>query len=470
MGFFLALKLRRASDTLSIEKKRDDLRRDYEEFESFSNSEELQHFYELEKYVLSDSFKKNKKNIEGYSYKRSDLYQSEKQFKRFQRSKKFKTYFRLKDSSDLSTFSMMENSEEIVRYSELEKLVKSPGFNKKQQAEELKEFKTLKQSARIKEYFKFKKSRAYRIYKEVDASVDLKKYIDLEERISTDEFQNEKAFLLDKKRFEKTDDFKKLQEYQSLKKSETYIKYFKLKEKNPFTDLQKWELTFSDEFEGAKLDQEKWITRFYWGDKLMDKGYSLENELQLYTDGQNISLNASNASLQARKEKMNGLMWKGNLGFVPQDFDYTSAIMNSGKTFRQKFGRFEAKIKLQNHQQVRNSFWMVADKSTPHIDIIKTLNGGSLFQANYWGNEEQPQSEEKKVKGVDLTKGYFIYTLEWTATELIWKINDVVVRRQNQGVPQDEMYLNFALAVLKDQNNLNSCMNIDWVRCYQRKE
>eukprot|EP01029_Cantina_marsupialis_P017351 TRINITY_DN389_c0_g1_i1.p1 TRINITY_DN389_c0_g1~~TRINITY_DN389_c0_g1_i1.p1 ORF type:complete len:471 (-),score=68.41 TRINITY_DN389_c0_g1_i1:654-2066(-) len=470
MSFFLAAKLRKASDTLSIEKKRDNLRRDFEEFERFSQSEELENYKELEKYVLSDDFKKNRKNIEGKSYKRSDLYKEEKEFKKYQRSRKFKIYFRLKDSSELSTFAMMEKSDEVARFVELESLVKSSTFNKKKQADEFHEYKLLKRSARIREYFKFKKSKAYRIYLEVGPSSELKKYNELEEKISSDEFQEEKAFLLDKKRYEKTEDFKKLQEYQSLKKSEQFVKYFKLKEKDPFVEIRKWELTFSEEFDNQQLDREKWITKFYWGDKLMDQGYSLDGDLQVYTDGENVNIQGSAASLCAKKEKKSGLVWNQNLGFMPQEFDYSSALINTGQAFRQKYGRFEAKIKLQNHQQVRNSFWMVADKSLPHIDILKTVNGGTLFQGNIWGNEKMPERSEKKVKGVDLTKGYFIYTLDWTSNELVWKINDVVVKKQNQGVPQDEMYLNFALAVLKEQNNLNASMDIDWVRCYQIKE
>ena len=93
MRFFLASKLRRASNTVAIEKKRDELRSDFEEFELFSKSEELKHFNKLEIYVLSDEFKRNRKSVESKSFKRSELFQDEKQFKRFQKSKKFKFIF-----------------------------------------------------------------------------------------------------------------------------------------------------------------------------------------------------------------------------------------------------------------------------------------------------------------------------------------------------------------------------------------
>ena len=86
-----------------------------------------------------------------------------------------------------------------------------------------------------------------------------------------------------------------------------------------------------------------------------------------------------------------------------------------------------------------------------------------------WGNQNSPQKSEFKVRGIDLRKGYFIYSLDWSSNELIWKINDVTVKKQTTGIPQESMYLNFSIAVKEANNNLNAEMEIDWIRCYQRK-
>jgi beta-glucanase (GH16 family) len=470
MAFFLAYKLRKASDTLSLEKKRDGLKNDFEEFKAFSKSEELKEFNELETFVLSENFKKNRKSIESKSYKKSDLFADEKKFKRFQKSKRFKTYFRLKDSSELSAFEMTKESEEISRYQELDKIVHAAGFNKKEQAEELNEFKLMKNSQRIKDYFKFEKSKAFKIYQEVDGSKDLKTYLELEEKIASEEFQKEKNFLLDKKRFEKTEEFEKLQEYTRLNASETFKKYFALQKKNSFDELKKWELSFSEEFDKKQLDSEKWINKYFWADELLNKSYSLESDLHIFTDGKNIEHSGSSIVLQARKEKKEGLMWNPSMGFVPKEFDYTSAIINTGKSFRQKYGRFEAKIKLSNANQVDHSFWMVSDKKTPHVDVLKTSPDGKLLMGNYWGKDTQPSLKQFKIKGVDTSKGYFIYTLDWSQNELVWKINDVVVKTQTEGVPQEPMYLNFSLGVTKEQQSVNAALEIDWVRCYKKTE
>lgn len=470
MSFFLAYKLRKASDTVGIENKRNTLRKDFEEFEVFSISEELKDYYDLEAYVLSEKFKSNRKSIESKSYKKSDLFKDEKDFKRFQRSKKFKTYFRLKDSNELSTFELTKVSEEIFRYKELDSIVHSGNFNRKEQVEELKEFKLMKKSQHIKDFFKFAKSKFYKIYKELEGSKELEEYLKLEEKISSDEFQEEKADLLDKKRFEKTEDYKKFQEYLALKESDKYKKYFVLKNKNPFGELSKWELTFSDEFDSKSLNEEKWINKYFWANELLNKGYSINSDLHTFTEGKNIDQSGSSIQLQARKETQEGLLWNPTIGFVPNQFDYTSAIINTGKSFRQKYGRFEAKIKLTNPNQVTHSFWMVADKNLPHIDVLKTSADGKMVLGNYWGNEDKINLKQFKIKGVDVSKGYFIYTLDWKQNELVWKINDVVVKTQTEGVPQDPMYLNFSMAVTKEQQSVNASFEIDWVRCYKIKE
>lgn len=469
MSFFLAYKLRKASDTVGIENKRDTLRKDFEEFEAFSTSEELKDYLDLEAYVLSENFKSNRKSIESKSYKKSELFKDEKDFKRFQRSKKFKTYFRLKGSNEVSVFELTKVSAEIERFKELDTLVHSGNFNKKEQAGDLKEFKLMKSSQHIKDFFKFEKSKSYKIYKELEDSKELADYLKLEEKISSDEFQKEKSDLLDKKRFEKTEDFKKYQEYLRLKESDEYKKYFAFKNKNPFGELNKWELAFSDEFDSKSLNAEKWINKYYWGDELLNKGYSLSSDLHAFTEGKNIGHFDSSILLEARKEKYDGLLWNPTMGFVPNEFDYTSAILNTGKSFRQKYGRFEAKIKLTNPNQVSHSFWMVADKNSPHIDVLKTSDG-KLLIGNYWGSENQITSKQFKIKGIDVSKGYFIYTLDWYKNELVWKINDVVVKTQTEGVPQDPMYLNFSMGITKEQKSVNASLEIDWVRCYKIKE
>ena len=63
---------------------------------------------------------------------------------------------------------------------------------------------------------------------------------------------------------------------------------------------------------------------------------------------------------------------------------------------------------------------------------------------------------------------YYIFTLEWTASSLTWKVNGVVAFQQTTNVPQEPMYINLAGGLDKPISG-SSTMEIDWVRVYQVK-
>ncbi len=136
----------------------------------------------------------------------------------------------------------------------------------------LQEFNRLKGSTEIKEYYTFKKSKEYSNFLNTDGSARLARYNELKEYVGTNEFKERKTYLLDKKRFEKTEMFKQIQEFDKLKKNEDILWYFKVKDSNKFDILKNRELTFSDEFDGDKLDTKKWLTNYYYGDKLLQTG------------------------------------------------------------------------------------------------------------------------------------------------------------------------------------------------------
>jgi beta-glucanase (GH16 family) len=219
-------------------------------------------------------------------------------------------------------------------------------------------------------------------------------------------------------------------------------------------------LTFSDEFDSEKLDTNKWLTNYYWGEKLLKDRYSVESDLQAYTEKENFELRNSVLKILTIPHKITGKVWSANHGFKTKEFSYTSGLINSGNSFRQKYGVFTAKIKLGN-PQAKNAFWMLADKITPHIDICRTANGKVLF--DYFPSKG---NVSKTSIGSRYSNDFFIYTLEWTSDKLVWKINDTEVLTQTSDVPQDPMYVLFAGGLDKPINGLTS-MEIDWVRVYK---
>jgi beta-glucanase (GH16 family) len=165
-----------------------------------------------------------------------------------------------------------------------------------------------------------------------------------------------------------------------------------------------------------------------------------------------------------RKEDGEGKIWDPEVGFRPIDFSYSSGLINTGKSFRQLHGLFEAKIRISNNSEVLNAFWMVGDKMLPHVDIVnaqKKLAFGTISE----------NSTFKRTLGRSrFASDYYIFSLEWMADKIVWKINGLEIGTVKNNIPQEEMYININAGLYKDmESGLPSDMEIDWVRCYKRR-
>jgi len=457
--------------TAKIEQAEKALITEFEKLNAFTGSETLNKFTQLKDLVTSSDFLSKKKEIESVSFRGSEEFAKEKEFLSLQKAKDIVMYFRTVAGSTLKKFRELDGSEKISNFESLQKLVSSLEFREKMKTKEfrgtdddkkLQEFNRLKSSSEITEFFAFKKSKEYANFLNIDGSARLARYNELKDYVATNEFKEKKAYLLDKKRFEKTDMFKSLQEFDKLKKNEDIVWYFKVKDSNKFDILKSRDLTFSDEFDGDRLDAKKWLTSYYWGDKLLKDNYTVGNDLQAYTEKENFEVRNSLLKIITKPQKKEGKAWTAG-GFKVHEFNYTSGIVNTGSSFRQKYGVFSAKVKLGN-PAAKSSFWLISNKITPHIDICRTENG--KVAADYFS------SPEKRVKGSSGGKyanDFYIYTLEWTPDKLVWKINDTELLTQTGNVPQEPMFINFSGGLDKPVNSMTT-MEIDWVRVYQPKK
>jgi len=439
---------------------------DLKKFKDLDGSDKISEFEALEKFIRSSEFREKEK-MRPITFKDTDEY------------RKFVEYKALKADSEIKSFLKSREKEEtkksrtVLRYEELDTLMKSSEFLAKknmkpitfkdtEEYKKLFEYNRLKGSLEIKEFYKFKSSKEYANYLNTGGSTRLARFNELKEYVASAEFKEKKNYLLDKKRFEKTEMFKEVQEYDKLKKSDDIIWYFKVKDSGKFNILKSREMTFNDEFDGEKLDTQKWLTNYYWGEKLLKDRYSVESDLQAYTEKENFELRNSILKINTKPQKVTGKVWSAANGFSTKEFSYTSGLINSGISFRQKYGVFTAKIKLGD-PNAKSAFWMLADKITPHIDICRTSKG------KVWSDYFSAKGNTAKTSiGSRYANDFFIFTLEWTSDKLVWKINGVEVFVQTSNVPQEPMYVNLAGGLDKPISGMTS-MEIDWIRVYQSK-
>ncbi|MEI6048636.1 MAG: glycoside hydrolase family 16 protein [Bacteroidota bacterium] len=440
---------------------------DLKRFKDLDGSKKISEFEALEKFILSSEFREKKK-MKPITFRDTDEYQ------------KFVEYKALKGDSEIRSLrkfwkkkKVTPKTKTILRYEELRATIKSSEFLAKKKMKpitfkdseeftKLLEYKRIKGSPEIKAFYKFKYSKECANYLNTNGSKRISRLNELKKYIASGKFKEKKAYLLDKKRFVKSEMFKELREYDKLKKNDDIIWYFKVKDSNKYDVLKHRELTFSDEFEREKLDTKKWLTNYYWGEKLLKDRYSVESDLQAYTEKENFELRNSILKINTKPRKVTGKVWSVANGFSTKEFNYTSGIINSGNSFRQKYGVFTAKIKLGDPTS-KSSFWMLAEKITPHIDICRTSKG------KVWLDYFSAKGNNVKASlGSRYSNDFYIYTLEWTSNKLVWKINNTEVFRQTTDVPKEPMYVNLSGGLDKPIKGTTS-MEIDWVRVYRAK-
>ncbi|MCK4749416.1 MAG: family 16 glycosylhydrolase, partial [Bacteroidales bacterium] len=389
-------------------------------------------------------------------------------------------------SGELEEYKQTDKSDDLKKYEELAQYVNSGEFASAKQSAGKKykgtdahkkeqEFRSLKKSATIRKYFKFKSSPKLKTYQEVKGSERLNRLKELDEATSSEDFKKVKDYmaLKPKVKYEQSKEFELEKEYLELKKSEKLIWYQKLDKKNDFHKLKEWELTFEDDFKEDSLDTSKWMTNYYWGEKLLKDDYALPGDKHFYTKGRNIEISDSVLKIVTKKEQASGKIWDPVFGFKNQEFDYTSGLISTGKGFRQQYGRVRAKIRMSG-APVRQAMWMAADRILPHVDIAK-IEKGKIFYGNFWGNITEKGGVHKKVvkKGAGkFTSDFFIYSVEWSPEKIVWKINEKVVLTQSQGIPQEPMYLVLSAGVTDGitEHQLPASMEVDWVKVYKKAE
>lgn len=480
--FFLGL----FPNTQKLEQKWNQLRNDYNTFKTFEVSEDLKYYEELEKEIKSPEFNLKIKEIKAQKYNQTEEFRKEQEYKRYKKSKSIKTYLKVLKSDELREYEFIENSAELKRYRELEEFLKSQDFikekaslsnkefNNSEAGLKEKEFKSISKSAIIKKFFKFEQSSAFRDYQMVKNSDELKRFNELEEYINSEEFKKVKNYmaLSPKEKYEASEEYKKVREYELLKKSDIIIWYYNTKKNYPFKKVENWELSFEEKFEDKKLDNSKWITRYLYGDIQLKKNYVLPDDRHAFNEGKNIEIYDKKLRIITKREAGKSLVWDPLRGFYEKDFDFTSDMISSANSFSQKYGLIEAKVKIAP-TEVSQSFSLLSDRILPHVDIFK-FEKNRLSAGNFWenGSEKGFSKSISKVSGTKFTKDFFIYKLEWYPDKMVWKINDVVLKVQSQGLPENPMYLMFnaSLKEFANEKKLPSALEIDWVRVFKLKE
>jgi beta-glucanase (GH16 family) len=186
-----------------------------------------------------------------------------------------------------------------------------------------------------------------------------------------------------------------------------------------------WRLTWSDEFDGPagqSPDPARWGFDIGtgvdgWGNQQLE--YDTDRPENASLDG------AGNLAITARRESYQGS-------------EYTSARMLTQGLFTQRYGRFEARIRLPRGQGVWPAFWLLGDDvdtnvwpACGEIDIMEYRGQepqrvtGSLHGPGYSGGGAVTGARDLPG-GAGFDEDFHVFAIEWTPDWIAWELDGAV--------------------------------------------
>ncbi len=463
----------------------------------FKGSPEEKHFSEFKKLSKSKAIKAYfELNGSGALKKHDELEQSEKfkrynelknapdnskeakaEFRRLKGDSEIKNWFRFERSTKLKLYKETRGSHDLSRYEELKSLVESKEFKEREaflkdkgkfeKSEAFKkqqEFKRLSADDAVKFVLKYEKSKLYKNYLDVKDSFDLKRYNELKEIVNSEEFKKQKAWLEDKKRWEKTPRFRQYQEYLKENQQPGLVNYFKYKDSNAFDFFRNWEVVFQDDFSGKTLDAEKWSTCSEVAKKTLGRNYALPGDLAIFTDGANIST-GNKLQIISRKEKAEGMVWNMPAGFVPVDFDHTSGMISANADFDFADAVLEAKVKFDPVKSLISSLYLTSADNTSRVNLLE------MGKRNHLGFSVLNGNGKVESVGIDISnlkRGSYIFSLQKLGSKFSWKINETEIHQQENTSLSKASKLAASSLVVDPLVGSGAAFEVEWVKCYRK--
>ncbi len=186
---------------------------------------------------------------------------------------------------------------------------------------------------------------------------------------------------------------------------------------------QQWQLVWSDEFNGAGLDQSKWSYQIGTGTPLIGWG---NNELQYYTNRPvNVDVFDGHLWIVAQRENFGGMQ-------------YTSARIRTRNKGDWRYGRIEMRAKLPTGRGLWPAFWMMPTDEvfggwprSGEIDIMELIGQqpnrvhGTIHFATP-SLQHQYQGTFYTLPQGTFNDDFHLFWIEWQQNEIKWYVDSTL--------------------------------------------
>ncbi len=251
-------------------------------------------------------------------------------------------------------------------------------------------------------------------------------------------------------------------------------------------DLAGYKKVFAEEFNGDKLNRNKWKTSLPWG-----PNETINGELQYFvnTFGNNPPAYDPFVFTGSTLE-ITGIKTPDNLLSAANNKEYLSGVISTSDYFKMTYGYVEMSAKVAGGKGFLSTFYMFNqdyEKNKPEIDIIeyigdrpnKAYQTYHYFDSNRfrWASGERHSTPTMEtVYGSNLDSGFHTYGVLWEKELIVWYIDGIEVRRITGPRVSDEPMNIIAQLVIgsewigePDTNALPNKFEIDYIRAWQKQ-
>lgn len=220
-----------------------------------------------------------------------------------------------------------------------------------------------------------------------------------------------------------------------------------------------WRLIWADEFDDVAATLDKWT--------MEDMAVEQNNELQYYSPN-NVKIEDGYLTLIAKDENIHGR-------------NFTSGAIHTKNTMNFLYGKVEMRAKLPIGQGIFPAFWMMTNKEDtwlPEIDILEMIGNrpDEIWMVLHGLDENNKKNTVSDYYiGENYTSEFHTFGVEWTPTNITWRIDGKIRFETNEYIPKEKMFLYMNIAIGGDwpgspdhTTQFPALFEIDYVRFYQK--
>lgn len=406
-------------------------------WKQIDQSSVLKEYLELKQKIESPEFQAEKKELISRKYKDTEEGKKMLHYKEMVSSRRVKWYRSALENPSFLSFLAFRETDEFAK---------------------IKSFKERMRSGELRMFNRIYRSSFYKNYLKMHDSVEIEQLNALEQEINTPDFQERHALWADKKRWQHSKAYVREMRFKELGKMNDIQFYFS-QDKAQVERAESFLLTFDEKM----ISGANWKPGFGYASASLKDGHSIASEKQAYNGGKNTFFVNGNMEIELREETKKAIAWDSKKGFIEQTFNYTSDVMNTKEAFAQEQGLFMVKMRSQG-------------AGCQFLGLTSGKNGQPMLALYFYdgkkvqmGKVANGQARLEKLSGASRSK-YYVYSLRWTAEELIWYVNNMEVFRMANDLTKDQLFFLAQSFIPSTAKAGEGKMGVEWIRVYKCAE